>query len=119
MQNEKELIRLRRFMPAARTTRAPVGDIQAAQADFLEAQEVLETIESAEKKYLLRALVAWKRSLKRAAQHKSAARSLAASTTATADAAEDRKDRSCGGTSSRLIVFVFVPACSPSIAPCP
>jgi len=35
MQNEKELIRLRRFMPAARTTRAPGARNFACGANYL------------------------------------------------------------------------------------
>ena len=117
---KNELKKVKRFLLLRFHPDKNIGNIQAAQqADFLEATEALGTIESAEKADLVPALVAWKKSLKRAAQQKLAARSLAASTTATADAAEGRKNRSCGGTLSRLIVFVFVPACSPSIAPYP
>ena len=126
---KNELKKVKRFLRLRFHPDKHIGNIQAAQADFLEATEALGTIESAENADLVPALVAWKKSLKRAAaaarkkarrrRQKPAARPLAASTTATADAAEGRKDRSCGGTFSRLIVFVFVPACSPSIAPCP
>ena len=67
-----------------------IGNIQAAQADFVKLKKALGTIKSAEKAELVPALVVWKKSLKQAAD----------------------------GTFSRLIVFVFVPACSPSIAIC-
>ena len=94
------------------------SDIQAAKADFVEATEALEIIDSAEEKYLLRALVAWKRSLERAAQQKSAARPFVepSKVTAKADAAEGRKDRPCGGAFSRLLFSVRLRACSPLIA---
>ena len=115
---KNELKKVKRFLRLRFHPDKHIGNIQAAQADFLEATEVLGTIESAEKADLVPALVAWKKSLKRAAddtpkkarspRQTSAARSLAASTTATADAAEGRKDRSFGGTFSRLIAFVFL-----------
>ena len=105
---KNELKKVKRFLRLRFHPDKHIGNIQATQADFLEATDVLGTIESAEKADLVPALVAWKKSLKRAAQQKLAARSLAASTTATADAAEGRKDRSFGGTFSRLIAFVFL-----------
>ena len=120
---KNELKKVKRFLRLRFHPDKNIGNIQAAQADFLEATEALGTIESAEKADLVPALVAWKKSLKRAADdtpkkarsprqtsaaRSGCARSLAASTTATADAAEGRKDRSFGGTFSRLIAFVFL-----------
>ena len=88
--DELDLKKVKRFLCLRFHPDKNIENIQAAQADFLKVTEALETIESAEKEDLVPALVAWKKSLKQAAD----------------------------GTFSRLIVFVFVPACSPSIAIC-
>ena len=82
---KKELKKVKHFLWRCFHPDKNIENIQAAQADFLKVTEALETIESAEKEDLVPALVAWKKSLKQAAD----------------------------GTFSRLIVFIFVPACSP------